>query len=82
VLLFTDPSLSQKRGALILLATTVPMLWSRLLFRFFANFILEIDASLTTSFLRVPLRPILGAGFNPRIGSQLGESWCAQPYIA
>src|SRR5262249_25044372 len=46
VLLFADPSLSQKRGALILLATTVPMLWSRLLFRFFANFILEIDASL------------------------------------
>jgi hypothetical protein len=46
VLLFTDPSSSQKRGALILLATTVPMLWSRLLFRYFANFILEIDASL------------------------------------
>jgi len=46
VLLFTDPSSSQKRGVLILLATTVPMLWSRLLFRFFANFILEIDASL------------------------------------
>jgi hypothetical protein len=45
VLLSTDPS-SQKRGALILLATTVPMLWSRLLFQFFANFILEIDASL------------------------------------
>ena len=46
VLLFTDPSSSRQRGALILLATTVPMLWSRLLFRYFANFILEIDASL------------------------------------
>jgi hypothetical protein len=45
VLLFTDPSSSQRRGTLILLATTVPMLWSRLLFRYFANFILEIDAS-------------------------------------
>jgi hypothetical protein len=45
-LLFTDPSPSRKRGTLILLATTVPMLWSRLLFRYFANFILEIDASL------------------------------------
>jgi hypothetical protein len=44
VLLFTDPSSSQRRGTLILLATTVPMLWSRLLFRYFANFILEIDA--------------------------------------
>jgi hypothetical protein len=45
VLLFTDPSSSQRRGTLILLATTVPMLWSRLLFRYFANLILEIDAS-------------------------------------
>jgi hypothetical protein len=46
VLLFTDPSSSRRRGALILLATTVPMLWSHLLFQYFANFILEIDASL------------------------------------
>jgi hypothetical protein len=46
VLLFTDPSSSRQRGALILLATTVPMLWSRLLFSYFANFILEIDGSL------------------------------------
>ena len=46
VLLFTDPSSSRQRGALILLATTVPMLWSRLLFLYFANFILEVDASL------------------------------------
>lgn len=37
---------SSRRGAFILLATTVPMLWSRLLFRFFANLILQIDASL------------------------------------
>ncbi len=34
------------RGAAILLATTVPMLWSRMLFAFFSNFILDIDASL------------------------------------
>jgi hypothetical protein len=46
VLLFTDPSSSRRRRTLILLATTVPMLWSHLLFRYFANFILEIDASL------------------------------------
>jgi hypothetical protein len=45
-LLFGDPSSSRRRGALILLATTVPMLWSVLLSRYFANFILEIDASL------------------------------------
>ena len=46
VLLFTDPPSSRRRGALILMATTVPMLWSPLLFRYFANFILDIDASL------------------------------------
>jgi hypothetical protein len=46
VLLFGDPSSSRRRGAVILLATTVPMLWSVLLSRYFANFILEIDASL------------------------------------
>jgi hypothetical protein len=39
-----DPLL--KRGATVLFATTVPMLWSRMLFRFFANAILQIDASL------------------------------------
>jgi len=37
--------LSRRTGAIILLATTVPMLWSLLLFNFFANFILGIDAS-------------------------------------
>jgi hypothetical protein len=39
-----DPSL--RRGAVILFATTVPMLWSRILFHFFANAILQVDASL------------------------------------
>jgi hypothetical protein len=46
ILLFTDRDLPMRRGALILLATTVPMFWSRMLFQLFANFILEIDASL------------------------------------
>jgi hypothetical protein len=44
--LFTDADLPMRRGALILLATTVPMFWSGLLFQFFTNFILEIDAAL------------------------------------
>jgi hypothetical protein len=35
-----------RRGAIILLAATVPMLWSSLFFQFFANRVLEIDASL------------------------------------
>ena len=35
-----------RRGAVILLAITVPMLWSRLLFQLFANAILELDARL------------------------------------
>jgi hypothetical protein len=46
ILLFTDADLPTRRGALILFAATVPMFWSRLLFQFFAHFILEIDASL------------------------------------
>jgi len=34
------------RGAVVLLATTVPMLWSPLMFDFFARIILQIEASL------------------------------------
>jgi len=37
---------TSRRGAFILLAITVPMLWSRLLFQLFANLILEMDAAL------------------------------------
>jgi hypothetical protein len=37
---------SRRRGAIILLAVTVPMLWSRLIFNLFARFILELDAIL------------------------------------
>ncbi|MEY2527725.1 MAG: hypothetical protein QOE73_2496 [Verrucomicrobiota bacterium] len=48
ILLFTVPNESARRGAIILLATTVPMLWSKLLFHFFAKFILELDASLVS----------------------------------
>ena len=45
ILVSTDVRTS-RRGALILLATTVPMLWSRMLFQFFANPLLAADASL------------------------------------
>jgi hypothetical protein len=44
VLIFGQPGDSVRRGAIVLLAVTVPMLWSRLLFNLFARFILEIDA--------------------------------------
>jgi hypothetical protein len=44
--IFCEGDASSRRGAFILLATTVPMLWSRLLFHFLANLILQIDASL------------------------------------
>jgi exosortase/archaeosortase family protein len=50
-ILLTQPGPSVRRGAIILLAVTVPMLWSRLLFQFFANIILEIDAALVASVL-------------------------------
>jgi hypothetical protein len=44
IFLFTDANQSGRRGAIILLAATVPMLWSRLLFNLFTKVILEIDA--------------------------------------
>jgi hypothetical protein len=46
ILVFANDRSARRRGALILLALTVPMLWSRLLFQFFAGPILTIDASL------------------------------------
>lgn len=46
VLLFTNAGLECRRGAVVLLALTVPMLWSQFLFKFFARPILQIDASL------------------------------------
>src|SRR5215471_18000255 len=49
--LLTQPSPSVRRGAIILLAVTVPMLWSRLLFQFFAHIILGIDAALVAGLL-------------------------------
>jgi hypothetical protein len=45
ILVFTRCATS-RRGACILLAATVPMLWSRLLFQFFASSILGVDALL------------------------------------
>jgi hypothetical protein len=51
ILIFANGSSARKRGALILLALTVPMLWSQMLFRFFAKFILDIDAFLVASLL-------------------------------
>jgi len=46
ILLFTNPPSARRRGAIILLATAVPMFWSPYFFKFFANFILDLDASL------------------------------------
>jgi len=42
---------SRRRGAIVLLAVTVPMLWSRALFRSFADIILQIDATLVAEML-------------------------------
>jgi hypothetical protein len=51
ILLFANRGSERTRGAIILLALTVPMLWSRLLFQLFAKLILDIDASLVASLL-------------------------------
>jgi hypothetical protein len=47
-ILFSTDVATSRRGALILLATTVPLLWSRLLFQFFTNYILAADAFLVS----------------------------------
>jgi hypothetical protein len=41
----------RRRGAIILLALCVPMLWSKLVFQFFANFLLELDARFVEALL-------------------------------
>jgi hypothetical protein len=46
ILLCANDGSVRRRGAVIMLAVTVPMLWSKLLFSFLAKFFLEIDASL------------------------------------
>jgi hypothetical protein len=51
ILVFANDGSARRRGALIMLALTVPMLWSRLLFQFFAGPILTIDASLAALLL-------------------------------
>ena len=45
---FSTDVVTSRRGATILLAATVPMLWSRLLFKLFSHFILAADASLVS----------------------------------
>jgi hypothetical protein len=52
LLFFVSGPSSRRRGAVVLLALTVPMLWSRLLFQFWANSILAIDASFVGWILR------------------------------
>ena len=49
-----DLSASQKKGAIILLATTVPMLWSRFFFQLFAKPILDLDATFVSWLLGTP----------------------------
>ena len=51
ILLVAGASSSRKRGAMILLAATIPMLWSRLLFRSFSDIILQIDTTLVAAML-------------------------------
>jgi hypothetical protein len=51
ILVFANDNPKRVRGALILLAMTAPMLWSRLLFQIFAKPILNIDAALVSLLL-------------------------------
>ena len=51
ICLYANGNRERLRGALILLAMTAPMLWSRLLFQMFAKPILDIDAFLVSLLL-------------------------------
>ena len=51
ILVFANKNRERVRGALILLAMTAPMLWSRLLFQIFAKPILDFDALLVSLLL-------------------------------
>jgi hypothetical protein len=51
ILFFANNGSARKRGAMIMLALTVPMLWSSLLFQLFARPILTIDASIASLIL-------------------------------
>ena len=51
ILLFTNAAPDRKRGALVLLTLTMPMLWSRLVFQYFANFLLDLDARFVSSLM-------------------------------
>jgi hypothetical protein len=79
VLLFTDPSSSRQRGALILLATTVPVLWSQLLFRYFASFVLD-GGALTRLWEMADLVNMIDRGF-PKTGrlAASGLVWLSTP---
>jgi hypothetical protein len=54
ILLLTDHQSARRRGAIILLATAVPMFWSPYLFKLFANIILDLDAALVGLLLHSP----------------------------
>jgi hypothetical protein len=51
ILFFANDGAERKRGAVTLLALSVPMLWSRLVFQFFARPLLELDATMASSLL-------------------------------
>jgi hypothetical protein len=76
ILAFTNQFSARRRGAVILLATTVPMLWSPLLYRYFANFILEIDASLVGWLLGTRNTGNM-IPFADHSGSLLITHWCS-----
>jgi hypothetical protein len=53
-LLLADDGLARRRGAIVMLALTIPMLWSRVLFSLIARVFLEIDATFVGWLLRTP----------------------------
>jgi hypothetical protein len=75
-LIVTEPDESARRGAAILLAVTVPMLWARVVYRFLAQPILTFDASLVGWILGTPRHGNV-VGFLDQSGNLVVEIPCS-----
>jgi hypothetical protein len=54
IIFFTAPDDLTRRGSTIMLAATVPLLWSKLLLHFFGDFILAVDTELASWICNTP----------------------------
>jgi hypothetical protein len=68
----SSPKSAERAGALIVLAITVPMFWSKILFSIFSGPILDADATMVSSLVGMP-----HVGNVIKLPGQAGELWIA-----